>query len=116
MAEVVACSYQQHAVDLVVGVIGGLTAIQDIKQLCLVHFQFPGDVARVGFGENLGTYMIGGGRRDDRHTDGLVTVDIHETKGDEAVEPGVGDLVDHSLLAVTVDLFVQLLQRISFSP
>ncbi|OPZ44135.1 MAG: hypothetical protein BWY95_02141 [Bacteroidetes bacterium ADurb.BinA104] len=58
----VACSYQQHAVDLVVGVIGGLTAIQDIKQLSLVHFQFPGDVARMRFCEYLWTYMIGGGR------------------------------------------------------
>ncbi len=111
----VACSYQQHAVDLVVGVIGGLTAIQDIKQLCLVHFQLSGDVARVRFGEDLWTYMIGGGWRDNRHADGLVTVYIHETKGDQAVEPGVADLVDDGFLAVTVDLFVQLLQRIGSS-
>ena len=66
------------------------------------------DAAAFGVGKNLGLTMHMAPRWRDDASIGVPTC-VHESKCDDAVEPGVGDFVEHVFATLAVDLVFECL-------
>ena len=104
---VVAGRHQQQAVGFIFRIMARRASVQQRPHHIAGVFGDDGLVEHTGagIGQNLRAGLpFGGGD----HPDPVIVVHIHELQGGEAVEPGVGDLFDNTVLAIGAKLRLKL--------